>query len=579
MASSSMAKAYLLVATMASMAAIVVEASKPIFLNTVEKPVFAKFEVDNSLDTKFDEGIVPNPWKSRIIRKARVQFLHAEYTNVLNESMYGIPEEEFPPVSDDEWTDLFFSKLRLWSNYTFDVAPQYGNGLDRIDTGLELNKNSDWTLRDAVKFKDKVRNIMRAKSKGKKNTRDGYFLASILGPRSEDRNSFEQTDEHETDDDNSEDSANTENVTPYNRQREFLAKVMLNPSSVLNPFNGNGSGSGYLILKNSSLPCAWHEFIHNLGLGHSLRANYRHPDGTWKFLKEYGDVLSTQGGSKYIPPIDEPGPAGVVPAQAHRLGWLHPEQFIYLVPGRTYRLRTPDAFSRTEPCALVWYDRTYGTNHWFSFWKSASAFDESYEKEQGSNAHGGNRGWSDHAVDDVAKITFLVNQFGKDYSHHTGLHFKTLSYGDDYIEVYISYKQEDRRSWEPEFDVTLMSQRSGSKRAAPSVNIALYMLRENIAQEDHDPFLITREVRAECDFGKTYNNGKHMETAVMVSGGHTGKRDHIEKKGYRYRLKTNIQIRHPQGPGPLADSEKGKKVYCDLFIGKFLKQRVGFYFA
>ncbi|GBG31327.1 Hypothetical Protein FCC1311_075502 [Hondaea fermentalgiana] len=556
------------------------EGETPIFKPYAGKTVLT-FKVDDSLEqAEFDEGIFPNPNKGTAPRKVRMQFLHAEYTNVLNETMYGIPEDKFPIVSDKEWADIFFSKLKLWSNNTFDVAPQLGIGFERIETGLEL-KGDQMSIPASKRFKDVVRNIMRAKTKAKKSRRAGLFLGSILGPRSADKNMFKQEDIHESDDEAPESldsSSDDEDDSPMSSERNYLAQVLMKPGKVLNPFGGNGSGGGFPILKNASLPCAWHEFLHNLGLGHSLRTNYRNEDGTWKFVKEYGDTLSVQGGSKYIPPIDEAGPAGVLPAQAHRMDWLTPDQFIHLTPGKTYTLRTPDAYHRTEPTALVWKDRTYGTNHWFSFWKSESSFDDDYEKEQGSNAHGGHRGWSDHALDNVAKSSYLVNQFGKDYWHQTGLHFQTLDYGDDFITVKIDYDPTKRTSWQPEFEVTT-TRKSGGPKTKSSVTLNFVMLRDNIPQEKQDPFLITHGIMADCEFRK-FDQGGWKNRGLIIAGGHTGKRDHVEIKSRRYRLRASLTLTHPGNAHALTAEEKNKIHYCDIYIGsKMSKARVGIQFS
>lgn len=120
------------------------------------------------------------------------------------------------------------------------------------------------------------------------------------------------------------------------------------------------------------------------------------------------------------------GPEGFLPMQKYAFGWLGESSFMNLVPGVTYRLRTlreGTLTNSTYPSALVWKDRVYDSEVWFSFYQSDGVFDTDYEDLEGSNAHGNGLGFAYHIPTTQRTGSLRVGTFGRSFTHHSGLVF------------------------------------------------------------------------------------------------------------------------------------------------------------
>jgi len=210
---------------------------------------------------------------------------------------------------------------------------------------------------------------------------------------------------------------------------------------------------------NTSLPTAWHETGHILGLGHANSFN-RDQDGTWGHLKGYGDFLSMMGGAE-IPPVKGVGDEGILPYEAFQIGWLKPGQVIYLVPGKTYTLRRVGNLNSAAPVSLVWINTITGNRHWFSYYRCQRTFGSHFEKMHRSNAHGGHTGFAEHVRGSKGKV--LINTFGKDHVSRLGLTFHTVLFDEEHVTLQVDYDINDRSDYMPTLQLSVRIDEAAEK--------------------------------------------------------------------------------------------------------------------
>ncbi|GBG23974.1 Hypothetical Protein FCC1311_001932 [Hondaea fermentalgiana] len=362
--------------------------------------------------------------------------------------LIGYPERPNNVWSDEEYHEYFRDKIALWSNYTYEIRNNGKVGIRRYT--LDVNRAEAGSCRA-------IRDALVSKAKA---DRTGFKLS--------------------------------------NYHKRYSTAIC---------FEGTGNGAT-MQLANGSLPSYFHEFGHRLGWGHNSKF-HRLDDGSWSHMSDYGDLLSCSGGMELARGIDHFGPEGFTPMQKHAFGWFDKDDYVNLVPGKVYRLRT--IHERTianspYPMSLTWYDTVYDSAAWFSFYKYPLVFGSEYEKSEGENAHKDGLGFAMHVPRlREGSASSMLGTFGKYHVHPNGLVFETLAYNDDYVDVQVTYDSSLQRSWAPQFNMRVYAKRPRFRSHYSTTTINL-QLQRNFNEKKIDPFAISNYASVVCDWG-TFTSG------------------------------------------------------------------------
>ena len=478
-------------------------------------------------DFDYEEGPVeeygfigtPNSYRLRIIAQ--------DFTDRIF-PMIGYPERKTNMISDQAYGQEVMTKMDLWSNSSFQITPNNGKIFMRINTGYKYSKHNNCNRQNALK------------------------LAKKKDPGLE----FQKS------------------------KRKYFAVICHRSAA-------NGALTAGMSLGNGSLPSLFHELAHNIGFGHCGKFHRRNT-GEWKVWSIYGDLLTASGAMIRSRGLDVYGPELFLPMHKYGLGWHGNDKYIYLVPGRTYRLRTlgeqsiRDTYAGGFPMALVWMDRVYDHDVWFSFWKSGFVFGEGFVKEYGSNAIGNDLGWATHIWAGGRKNTLQVEQFGRVHTHHSGLTFETIEANDKYVDVRVTYDPTQQFTYLPIYNVKQTIKNTGGSSTAASVVVEGQLLRK-YDELTMIPFSVTNRVTVVCPWGTFLSKTHNKHPAPIAPNKKFGGDDDARRWGknpggkkYQHDFKVVVEYKTK---GKLTNTQQQENHDCVVRIGRYMEVNVKLTFS
>ncbi|GBG35032.1 Hypothetical Protein FCC1311_112552 [Hondaea fermentalgiana] len=281
-------------------------------------------------------------------------------------------------------------------------------------------------------------------------------------------------------------------------------------------YSGAHSGAGGVTanMKKPGMETASHEAGHLLRLGHNQRCT-KNSAGYYSGLEEYGGFFSCMAGGLY-------SPSGFDVHGVHRVGWFGTGPFQYIVPGKTYKIRSMANYKYGDEyiIGLCWRNFVTGQRHWFGYYpvKSTKVLKKLKKQDRiyGTTAFSNNMmliaehtsltavGQKKRMVVDYELKTYNQN-FVTDY----GLQGTTVSEDDDFLTIRFDYVAADNKQTPPLITYTTSSKTAGSSGAYAKINFQMSMAWEDMdvdvpppLQPEPSEIFLERIVD-----GKTFNAG------------------------------------------------------------------------